>query len=330
MKVLMAMRERKLPPTAHFERGAKGIELEGSPFAILREAAEWKRPERHARRAAVSGFGFGGINAHVLVEEWEGGVSGQGSGAIGQKKKEDGIAIVGMGAHFGQWKDLSAFSRRVVEGDAIVAKEPKRWWGIDGGEKCRGYFVEEVETVVGRFRIAPAELEEMLPQQLLMLNVAAEALEDAGMGGFEKERLGMGVFIGIGLDLNTTNFRFRWTMIEKARAWARELGRELNEEEMAKWVGELRAAAGPALTANRTMGAAPRGIVASRVARAFNVGGPSFTVSSEESSSLRALEMGIRALERGEIAVALVGGVDLAGDVRAVMGQEGRWAGRRW
>ncbi len=59
--------------------------------------------------------------------------------------------------------------------------EPKRWWGISG-EGRRGYFVEGVETAVGRFGIAPAELEEMLPQQLLMLNVAAEALEDAGMG----------------------------------------------------------------------------------------------------------------------------------------------------
>ena len=64
------------------------------------------------------------------------------------------------------------------------------------------------------------------------------------------------------------------------------------------------------------------GIVASRVARAFRVGGPSFTVSSEESSSLRALELGVRALQRGELNVALVGAVDLAGDLRAVMGQD--------
>ncbi len=64
------------------------------------------------------------------------------------------------------------------------------------------------------------------------------------------------------------------------------------------------------------------GIVASRVARAFQVGGPSFTVSSEETSGLSALEVAVGALRRGEIGVALVGAVDLAGDLRAVMARE--------
>ena len=53
----------------------------------------------------------------------------------------------------------------------------------------------------------------MLPQQLIMLEVAAAALEDAGADadGAPVDRLGMGVFVGIGLDLDTTNFHFRWT-----------------------------------------------------------------------------------------------------------------------
>ena len=51
---------------------------------------------------------------------------------------------------------------------------------------------------------------------------------------------------------------------------------------MEKWVEELRGVAGPALNANlRTMGSVLGGIVASRVARAFHVGGSSFTVSSD-------------------------------------------------
>ncbi|MCK5499263.1 MAG: type I polyketide synthase, partial [Gammaproteobacteria bacterium] len=74
-----------------------------------------------------------------------------------------------------------------------------------------------------------------------------------------------------------------------------------------------------------TMGALG-GIVASRVARAFRIGGPSFTVSGEESSGLRALEAGVRALQRGELNTAIVGAVDLAGDVRATLAQHDRRA----
>ena len=57
-------------------------------------------------------------------------------------------------------------------------------------------------------------------------------------------------------------------------------------------------------------------IAASRIARAFHFGGPSYTVCSEEASAGRAVELAVRALQAGEIDRALVGGVDLAGDPR--------------
>ena len=59
-------------------------------------------------------------------------------------------------------------------------------------------------------------------------------------------------------------------------------------------------------------------IAASRIARAFHLGGPSFTVSGEETSGLHALAAAVRALQRGELDAALAGAVDLAGDVRAL------------
>jgi len=325
IKVLLAMRERTLPPTANFRAAGARIGLDGSPFEVLREAGEWRREGDRPRRAAISGFGFGGINAHVLIEEWEG-LSAASRLPARSSQRAEAVAIVGMGAHFGPWRSLGAFRERVFGGDAMMPSRPRRWWGSAEAERFSGFFVDEVNIPLGRFRTPPAELAEMLPQQLLMLQVAADALEDAGIDAVTGERLDTGVFIGIGLDLNTTNFRFRWLLQEKAKLWARELGLELTAEEMERWIGELRAAAGPALNANHTMGALG-GIVASRVARAFHIGGPSFTVSSEETSSLSALQVGVRALQRGEIKVALVGAVDLAGDIRAVLGHD---AGRRF
>lgn len=69
-KVLRAMEEGVLPPATGFESPAPGIDLEGSPFRLPATATGWRRrtPET-PRRAALSGFGFGGVNAHVLVEE---------------------------------------------------------------------------------------------------------------------------------------------------------------------------------------------------------------------------------------------------------------------
>src|SRR5262249_42487047 len=79
-----------------------------------------------------------------------------------------------------------------------------------------------------------------------------------------------------------------------------------------------RNAAHPALSANRTMGALGS-IAASRIARAFQFEGPSFTICTEDSSGGRALEAAVRALQQHEIDLALTGAVDLAGDPRAML-----------
>jgi len=57
-------------------------------------------------------------------------------------------------------------------------------------------------------------------------------------------------------------------------------------------------------------------MIASRVAREFGCGGPSFGVSSGATSALHALDTAVRALRREEIDACLVGGVDIASAAR--------------
>ncbi|WP_136525291.1 beta-ketoacyl synthase N-terminal-like domain-containing protein [Geomonas ferrireducens] len=326
-KVLLAMNEETLPPTANFSQAPETFRLEESPFRVLTKAQPWKRrADGVPRRAAVSAFGFGGINAHLLVEEWL--PENKAASAV-PPKQVGAVAVVGLDARFGKWQDLASFRTRVLGGDeASKPSRPTDWWGA---EKCAwfdrekfketpftGYFLDEFAQGTDQFRIPPREMEEMLPQQLLMLQSAAAAMKDAGLDN--SDNLRAGVFVGIALDLNSTNFAFRWSIAEKAREWAKGLGLELSDAEIEAWIAELRDQSGPALTANRTMGALGS-VVASRVAREFRCGGPSFTMSSEESSGLRALETAVRQLQSEDIDRAIVGAVDLAGDLRAVIAQ---------
>ena len=87
-------------------------------------------------------------------------------------------------------------------------------------------------------------------------------MADAGLD--REGNLRAGVFVGISLDLNSTNFSFRWSLAERAEQWARELGRPMSADELASWADQLRDDASPPLTANRTMGALGN-IVASRI-----------------------------------------------------------------
>jgi 3-oxoacyl-(acyl-carrier-protein) synthase/3-hydroxymyristoyl/3-hydroxydecanoyl-(acyl carrier protein) dehydratase len=230
-----------------------------------------------------------------------------------------------MDVRVGEIDTLEAFEELVLSGGSAVGARPaNRWRGCDElatrwleGRAMPGAYIDALAVDVGAFRLPPSEIPEVLPQQLLMLQVVARALADAGLRSRER-RLRSGVIIGMGLDPNTSNYHQRWVLLPQAREWARSLGLALGAEELAEWVAALRAEVGPALNANRVMGSLGN-IVASRIAREFMIGGPSFAISADEASGLRALEVGVRALRRGELDSVVVGAVDLTGDVRAVL-----------
>ena len=70
IKTAMALHHKVLPPTLHCEEPHPELELDRTPFYINTEPRPWIHgTRRHPRRAGVNAFGFGGINAHVILEE---------------------------------------------------------------------------------------------------------------------------------------------------------------------------------------------------------------------------------------------------------------------
>lgn len=75
IKTVLALRERMLPPTLHLEQPNPHLDLADSPFYLVDSARPWDPPRsgegtQPRRLAGVSSFGFGGVNAHVVVEEF--------------------------------------------------------------------------------------------------------------------------------------------------------------------------------------------------------------------------------------------------------------------
>lgn len=69
IKVLLSMKYGELPPMLHFKEANKQIELADSPFYINTTLKEWKKNDGKARVAAISSFGHGGTNCHIVLEE---------------------------------------------------------------------------------------------------------------------------------------------------------------------------------------------------------------------------------------------------------------------
>ena len=69
IKAALALYYKVYPPTLGVEKPNPKINLEDSPFYINNEARPWVSEPGQPRRAALSSFGFGGSNFHMVLEE---------------------------------------------------------------------------------------------------------------------------------------------------------------------------------------------------------------------------------------------------------------------
>jgi myxalamid-type polyketide synthase MxaD len=68
IKVALALRHREIPPSLHFEKPNPHIPFDELPLQVQTTLSPWPA-ESGSALAGVSSFGFGGTNAHVVLEE---------------------------------------------------------------------------------------------------------------------------------------------------------------------------------------------------------------------------------------------------------------------
>ncbi len=268
IKILMAMRAGVLPATPN--AFPLNPALSGTRFRVLEHPAEWA--SKGPRCAAISAFGFGGNNAHLIVEQ-AGSGRNRAPSSPAMRPPKGAIAVVGIGAHAGACGAIEAVRRQFFHGEPSDAAA-----------------VTSIELPLGRLRFPPNDLGRALPQQLLMTRVALAAI---GAERILPERTA--VLIGMGCDPSAarTNFRARLPDLLP--------GVDMNSIDVAP------------MDAATVVGAMAN-VLANRLNANFDLRSPSFAVAAEEASGLRALEIALGALRRGEVDMAIVGAVDLSVD----------------
>ena len=332
LKVILSMAEGQIPATIHLKDPVSSSDDVISARQVVAENMAWPGVPS-VRYGAVNAFGFGGSNAHMIFERSDEKKLLKSRDAIlarkQRKKKETlpAMAIVGMDAHFGSSNGLDAFDYTLYTQKQQFRPLPANRWkgfekhadllarfGFSGETVPRGAFIEDFNFDVLRYRIPPNEVEAMIPQQLLMMSVADRAIRDARI----KEGTHVAVLIAMEADPTLHQFRGRIDLdwkLEQALSLAQ---RDLDEIQMAELRTTLKDALRKAVQVNEFTSFIGN-IMASRIASLWDFSGPAFTVSSEENSVFKALEVAQMLLSSGDAEAVVVGGVDLAGNVEDVL-----------
>jgi acyl transferase domain-containing protein/sensor domain CHASE-containing protein len=72
IKAILALHHKVLPPTINVAKPNAKFKIEDSALYVNTEARPWLQDGHHPRRSGVSAFGFGGINVHITIEEYQG------------------------------------------------------------------------------------------------------------------------------------------------------------------------------------------------------------------------------------------------------------------
>jgi amino acid adenylation domain-containing protein len=198
------------------------------------------------------------------------------------------IAIIGISCRLPGAENPDAFWKLLVNGEDAIRTTPPARWNVDalydadpsvpGKMNTRwGGFIDRIDEFDAQFfGISPREAIVMDPQQRVLLELAWEALEDAGLSSEQIAGTRSGVFIGI----STNDYAHRQlTDIESVDAYM-GTGNSLS-------------------------------VAANRISYFLDLNGPSMAVDTACSSSLVAVHLACTSLWNGESELALAGGVNL-------------------
>ena len=323
IKVLLSMSKGIIPTTINITDPIGSEDNVISPSRIVTSPTNWHSKSGSIKRAAVSAFGLGGTNAHLILEENKNTASEEST----QPLKPVKMAIVGMDAFFGNCDGLEAFERSIYQGEQHFIPLPeKRWHGVENqkellekynfpdGKAPMGAYISDfiIDTISSK--IPPNELEKLNKQQLLMLKVAERALKDANV----KEGDKVAVLIASEAELSVHQLQQRWNLDWEIKEGLNAGAISLSSDKINKLETIVKDAIHQPVDSSEFVSYISN-IMASRIASLWNFTAPVLTISAGENSTFKVLEVAQNLLTTGEADAVLVGAVDLAGGMENVL-----------
>ncbi|MGW1076956.1 SDR family oxidoreductase [Streptomyces sp. NPDC002537] len=293
---ILGMQEQTIPGQYRFRSAPKVFELDSTKLEISSSARPWPATADGRRTAAISGFGFGGTNAHlILTEHTDRGPAAALPRGGARPAPADRIAVVGWSA-----KLPGADSRDEVLG-----------WLAGDHRIDPGFGDKYPAPPFQQVRMPPATVRTIDRCQLMIL-ACAHDLRNQLPEFWQEHAERTGVVVG---HMGPT----RAAMLYANRCYLDDIERCFREDteiaatpELTGIVDRLRErvrSMTPPSNEDSFPGMMPN-IISARVANYFDLKGPNITVDAGLASTLSAFATATRYLHSGELDFVLAGGIN--------------------
>jgi acyl transferase domain-containing protein/NAD(P)H-dependent flavin oxidoreductase YrpB (nitropropane dioxygenase family)/acyl carrier protein/NAD(P)-dependent dehydrogenase (short-subunit alcohol dehydrogenase family) len=324
IKALLAVNKGMLPPNGQFKALSKNHDMTDSSLFIIQEPKTWQRPENAPRRAAVSSYGFGGINYHMVVEEmtrFYRPLTRDIFTDTAYDFNDDRIVVAGLGVFLPGAKNSEQFWEKLCSGEkqlshlgddhfdnAAYAGFPKN--SIFHLPKVKAGIVKDYKFNNLKYRMPPTMVKSIERAQIFGLEAADEALSSSGLlsvdGGPARTGVILGTIAGERQSKNIIRVRkqFIANAITACDGVAKTVTRAVADDLLAairQAIPENNEDTTPGLLSN---------IISGRIANHFGLNGANYVIDASCASATIAIRNAARVLKQKDLDFVLAGGVD--------------------
>ncbi|TWT34283.1 type I polyketide synthase [Blastopirellula retiformator] len=207
IKTILCMQHQQFPRAINIKQLNTKVPWDESPFFVPMQPAAWPaQTDGGPRTAAVNAFGIGGLNMHVVIDEYVGQTAEQITGGprpVAESADDRAVAIIGMGCIAPGASEINQFWDVLQKGtDPKGEPSEERWSSLARqkaeakGIKVLGGFINDYAYDWRKHKVPPKQVNEADPLQFMFLDASEQALADAGYDRTSIERELCGVVIG--------------------------------------------------------------------------------------------------------------------------------------
>ncbi|WP_028774441.1 beta-ketoacyl synthase N-terminal-like domain-containing protein [Shewanella waksmanii] len=323
MKMIFAMREGALPPSINISDAISSPNGLFGSHTLPNQVTPWPvKTNNPARHAGVSVFGFGGCNAHLLLESY---CADEQLVATPQPSAPTAMTVTGIAGHFGPLSSIDQLDRAISErSNGFIGLPKQRWKGLEQHQDLlnqfglsaapKGAYVDNFELDFLRFKLPPNEDDRLISQQLMLMRVTDEAIRDAKLQPGQT----VAVLVAMETELELHQFRGRVNLHTQLAQSLNAMGVSLSDSEYQALEAIAMDSVLDAAKLNQYTSFIGN-IMASRIASLWDFNGPAFTISAGEQSVSRCVDVAQNLMSEDNIDAVVIAAVDLSASFEQVI-----------